>query len=430
MGSMMRRDFLARRMTLLRRKQQGAVAILVGLSITAMVGFAGLALDLGKLYIVKTELQNSADACALAASQALTGANNQQLAIGEAAGITTGLRHKVLFQKDAVTMTPNNTVEFSASNAANSFVTKAGLSNTQALAMRYVRCTVNKPNIDTWFIHVLNVLPGVTIGQKNVRASAVATLQASQVSCGLPVAICSSDLPASTPIGTWLVGALGASSNQSLTGSFKWVDFSPPNGGASELGALLTGDGACELPAVGTAVGQPGAVSSLANEWNSRFGIYQGNIKPDGASPDQSGYAYTDFASSWPSKFNAFDNFITKRSANVAYQGDAATGLNTKGTIKATSFLSANGRDRRLMTAPVVNCGAYASSQVAPIISWACVFLLHPINNSAGGSNATGETRMYFEYRGNSDNPSSPCASNGLPGGPGSTGPLVAVLVR
>lgn len=426
----MRRDYLARRMVLLRRKQQGIVAIVVALSITAMVGFAGLALDLGKLFVVKTELQNSADACALAASQALTGANNQQLAIAEAAGMTTGLQHKVLFQKAAVSMTTNSTVQFSPNSAANSFVSKAGLTNSQALAMRYVRCTVNKPNIDTWFIQVLNVLPGVSIGQQNVSASAVATLQASQVSCGLPVAICSTDLPAGTPAGTWLVGALGSSSKQSLTGSFKWVDFSPPGGGAAELGALLTGDGACDLPAIGTPVGQPGNISSLANDWNSRFGIYQGNVKPDDAAPDQSGYAYTEVATSWPSKFNAFDDFIAKRSTNAPYQGDTATGLNTKGTIKDASFLSANGHDRRLMTAPVVNCSAYASSQVAPILSWACVFLLHPINNSAGGSSATGETRMYLEYRGNSDDPTSPCASNGLPGGPGSTGPLVAALVR
>lgn len=426
----MRSEYLARRLILLRRKQQGAVAILVGLSITAMVGFAGLALDLGKLYIVKTELQNSADACALAASQALTGANNQQLAIGEAAGITTGLQHKVLFQKDPVTLTTNSTVEFSSNNANNSYVTKAGLSNNQALAMRYVRCTVNKPNIDTWFIQILNVLPGVSIGQQNVSASAVATLQASQVSCGLPVAVCSADLPANTPVGTWMTGILGSSNNQSLTGSFKWVDFSPPGGGATELGSLLTGDGACDLPAVGTQVGQPGNISSLANDWNSRFGIYQGNVKPEDAAPDQSGFAYTEVATSWPSKFNAFDDFIAKRSANVAYQGDTATGLNTKGSIKNASFLNANGHDRRLMTAPVVNCGAFASSQVAPIVSWACVFLLHPINNSAGGSTATGETRMYLEYRGNANDPASPCASNGLPGGSGSKGPLVAALVR
>ena len=72
-----------------RQQQQGAVAILIALSMTVMIGFVGLALDLGKLYVVKSELQNSADACALAAAQALTGTTGQQLAIGEAAGLTT-----------------------------------------------------------------------------------------------------------------------------------------------------------------------------------------------------------------------------------------------------------------------------------------------------------------------------------------------------
>ncbi|MEY3264784.1 MAG: hypothetical protein RL717_2261, partial [Pseudomonadota bacterium] len=43
-----------------RRQQQGAVAILIALSMTVMIGFVGLALDLGKLYVVKSELQNSA----------------------------------------------------------------------------------------------------------------------------------------------------------------------------------------------------------------------------------------------------------------------------------------------------------------------------------------------------------------------------------
>ena len=48
------------------RQERGVVAIIVALSLVVLVGFAGLALDLGKLYVAKSELQNSADACALA----------------------------------------------------------------------------------------------------------------------------------------------------------------------------------------------------------------------------------------------------------------------------------------------------------------------------------------------------------------------------
>jgi len=49
-------------------KQRGAVAIITGLAMVVLVGFAGLALDGGRLYLTKTELQNAADACALAAA--------------------------------------------------------------------------------------------------------------------------------------------------------------------------------------------------------------------------------------------------------------------------------------------------------------------------------------------------------------------------
>ena len=119
-----------------RQRQQVTVAILIALSMTVMIGFVGLALDLGKLYVFKSELQNSADACALAATQALTGTTGQQLAIGEAAGRTTDGRQKALFQHDSVTTAADETVDF-GTTASGSFFTKVGLSNAQALTMRF-----------------------------------------------------------------------------------------------------------------------------------------------------------------------------------------------------------------------------------------------------------------------------------------------------
>lgn len=77
-------------------RQRGAVAVIVALSLVGMIGFVGLALDLGKLFVAKSELQNSADACALAAARELTGANANQLKLAEAAGKATGEQHKVL----------------------------------------------------------------------------------------------------------------------------------------------------------------------------------------------------------------------------------------------------------------------------------------------------------------------------------------------
>ena len=52
-------------------RQRGAVALVVALTLSVLLGAVGLALDSGHLYLTRTELQNSADACALAASYEL-----------------------------------------------------------------------------------------------------------------------------------------------------------------------------------------------------------------------------------------------------------------------------------------------------------------------------------------------------------------------
>lgn len=409
------------------RKETGAAAIIVALSLVALTGFVGLALDLGKLFVVKTELQNSADACALAAARELTGANTNQLVLAEAAGVTTGESHEVLFQNEQITI---SSVTFSETLTGGYQTAFAG---PGAINMRYAKCEANRTGIVNWFIQVLNLLPGVDIGDQTVATSAVATVWPSQItSCAIPVGICSSDVPSSTPVGTWLESVLSPTKSTdegNLTGNFMWVDYSPPAGGAAELSGQLTGPGVCNLPALGSEVGEAGVKSSMGNDWNSRFGIYQGNVKSGDSVPDYSGYAYTDAATSWPSKFNAFVDFQNKRGSNAPYQDDSSTGLIIKGTIGDRTYLQEYGEDRRLATAAVVDCEGLKKGTTSAVEAWACVLMLHPINNSQGGS-GTGETRMYLEYLGRSNNPGSPCATNGVPGGPSAVGPLVPTLVR
>lgn len=417
-----------------RQREQGLVAVLVAISLLAMVAMTGLALDLGKLYVVKNELQNSADSCALAAAQELTGANANQLALAQAAGITAGTRHKVLFQDQDVTLQTNSSLSFSPNNSSGSFVSPAGLTGTTALSMRYVKCTATRSGIPTSFIQVVNLLPGVAVGPQQVSATAIAGLKPSQTTCALPAAICSSAMSPTPAIGKWLEGPIGPPGNQGLSGSFKWVDFTPPNGGANELAEQLTGGGACALPVEGVNVGQPGNIASIAKDYNTRFGIYQGALSASTAAPDFSGYAYTDF--NWNAVTgNAFPDFQNQRSSNAPYQNDTLTGLKTQGSISNTGALKTYGQDRRLMVAPVVDCSAFTTGQTAPLVSWACVFLLHPMNNNAGGGGGggtatAGQAKMYLEYRGDAKDPASPCASYGLPGGANNTGPLVATLVK
>ncbi|WP_337442034.1 pilus assembly protein TadG-related protein [Cupriavidus necator] len=49
-----------------RKREGGAIAIMAALSLTMLLGFAALAIDVANLYVVRNELQNAADAAALA----------------------------------------------------------------------------------------------------------------------------------------------------------------------------------------------------------------------------------------------------------------------------------------------------------------------------------------------------------------------------
>jgi Flp pilus assembly protein TadG len=64
------------------RDQKGATAVIVAVSMFALVGMAALAIDLSHLYVVKNELQNAADAGALAGARVLYNDEGTSVNIG------------------------------------------------------------------------------------------------------------------------------------------------------------------------------------------------------------------------------------------------------------------------------------------------------------------------------------------------------------
>jgi Flp pilus assembly protein TadG len=174
--SIMRRNSPSNMLINGRRKERGAIAILVGLALVALIGFVGLALDLGKLYVVKSELQNSADSCALAAARDLTGATID-LSVSEAAGITAGHLNYAFFQSAPVQLAVNSDVLFTDS-LNNPFLTKSAVVSPSSI--KYVKCTTTLANVSNWFMQVLSVLPGGSIANATVSAFAVATIGPAQ----------------------------------------------------------------------------------------------------------------------------------------------------------------------------------------------------------------------------------------------------------
>src|SRR5574340_615149 len=258
----------------LPKRQRGAVAVVVGIAILVLLGMIGLALDMGQMFVNKTELQNAADACALAAARELDG-NADALVRADAAGVKVGASNRVGFQMAAVALTAGD-ISYSEQLSPNStYKTSAASGAGEAEEARFAMCQVKRSNIKMWFMGVRG------FGDQTVAAYAVATLAPSQSTCAVPIGMCK--MPGGVAptfglvVGQWYSGKY-ESGTPSTTGSYNWIDFDPEDGGgANEIKDLLSGAGQCELPPVGQPVGQQGEIAAVSDAWNTRRGRHEGS---------------------------------------------------------------------------------------------------------------------------------------------------------
>jgi hypothetical protein len=439
----------------LAKRQRGAVAVVVGLTIFVLVGMIGLALDSGQLFVNKTELQNAADACALAAARELDGTADA-LSRGDAAGDTVAKRNLVGFQEnwdDRIALSISYNEHLSPNDA---YLDSADAEPDKA---KFVMCEITRSGIGMWF------MGGRGCGDHMGAAYAVATLSPAQTSCAVPIGLCSEVDGGSFEVGKWYGGKFkGGSSTEdgeyTFTGSYNWIDFTVQNGwepedkqcvtgsgggGADEIKCLLSGPGQCELPPVDTLVGQQGQIGSASEAWNTRFGLYLGspNIMKtlSDSPPDFIGTAYTKVGvgpateTTWPSGENAYSgpsgtifSYQDGKAASETYDRRYDTSLNPAGINGIGSYKSATteqliayGSQRRVALAPIVECKDLGGTNPQPvkIQGYACVLMLSPIKEPAD---------VVLEYLGPDNDPNSPCSSFGLAGG--TSGPLVPVLVQ
>jgi Flp pilus assembly protein TadG len=169
------------------RRQHGAVAIIVALCMTLLLGMLGLVLDLGHLYVAKAELQNAADASALSGALelngAVTGVNNALSRAIETAG-----KNKYDLNSQIVSINASN-VSFSDSpegpwgNVANA--------QSNPTDKTFIKVDTSALSLNTWFIQVLStasIIPS-TFGMA-VAGKFVVNIT--------PLAICKVDDPGTT----------------------------------------------------------------------------------------------------------------------------------------------------------------------------------------------------------------------------------------
>jgi Flp pilus assembly protein TadG len=410
-------------------REKGAVAIIVALVLTMLFALGGVVLDLGHLFVNKTELQNAADACALAAAGQLTcdpaggTCPASFLADAEAAGMYVARRNTSDFQRNPVAIAAEDIRFYTQIGPNNAYLSRAAGANPNS---KFVRCIARSAPINSWLMRVRAQLAPTT-----VQAAAVATLAPSQSSCNAaPIGICANGRTAPTygfSSGDWIVGTFNGSNNSedaSVAGSFRWVDFTPNAGGASEVGDQLIGKGAvCGLTVNSTNIREAGVNQGVKKAWNTRFGIYPNGANaetPTSAPPDKTGYAY-------PSKTiainqSAYADYRSRQAAHEPFDSKnydvQGAGGNVNGNPLTTSDHLKYGADRRLVAVPLMQCDQGASVKIDAM---GCVLLLNPMSNGATGN-------IYLEWRGLASSPGSPCRSAGVAGG--TNGTLVPTLVQ
>lgn len=419
------------------RRQRGAAAVLVALCMPVMLGFVALALDLGRAYGMKAELQNAMDACALAASAAMTGADDPMVyevarayalvltdpqAQGQAARPEASVNR--VFMQTQVPAAAAIEVAFSA-HLDGPYVA-ATAAQTQGLApsqARYVRCRHTDAPRALWMMPVLQAVGIPTPNALTLSAEAVAALSSAQSVCAMPLAVCAA--PGSTQAQGWglTVGRRMTSVDKPAagygSGNFGWADFSPPNGGASELAALLEGQGACGVRR-GQTIGQPGQATSIGRSWNTRFGLYTNANDARQAPPDYTGWGYS-------SGHNNLADYLARRTARAAFQGQTGGGVVALSSAQHAQW----GGQRRLVTVPVVDCSVWnggKGSATPAVLDWACVLMLAPVKTGSRPNGAGVSNSFDVEYLGRAGDPGAPCATNGAVGG--DTGRLVPGLVQ
>jgi len=413
----------------LKRRQTGAVILTVALTMLFLLGFMGIALDFGHLFVVKTELQTATDSCALAAAQELDGASDA-LTRATSAGRTAGNLNRTNFQGGTAGLAAAD-ITFSDSLIGAYSSTFAPVANA-----KYAKCVRTRGGMAPWMLQAMGAFSGNAAYGANqaVFAQAVATRASAQANCAIPVQI-TPKAGGGAPNygyapGEWIPSLYDENKNNTaaLPGHFGWANLDGSTS-ASEVKKEVLGTGICNVK-TGQTVNTTGAKVAAGVEWNSRFGLYKnggGNPDIDSATPDMTGYAYT--AKNWPSGSNAIGDFLAKRATFRSYgdtvdqvsAGDTLTGLKLSGPYKDNEMgtyaagprsLATHVGNRRLVLAPIV-----VASKVA---AWACVLMLHPIDGP--------KVTVYLEYVGNASSLTSPCSSGGLAGG--TNGPLVPTLVQ
>jgi Putative Flp pilus-assembly TadE/G-like len=461
-----------------KHQQRGAAAILLTLTGAFLIAIVGIAIDSGRMYVARSELQSAMDSCALAAASQLqpgssvTGPNiaggsgtgkffvDAAAAYGRTMSNTAVLptaANKAFFQKQAITPA-NIAVEFS-DVAHTGFKTIPVMTAAEAAASKFVRCSYTLNNLPLTLVVLGKAIPGALATFANTvsvpalatasRSPGVAGNPTNSTTCGLfPMLICAA--PGSSAANDfgyakkqWIPSACGtgnATCPSTGSGSFGWLE--PTTGqvsgsscanGAACLGAAVAGNGICGSAPIGSSLSlKTGVNASVEPAWNSRFGLYKnggGSYSTADAPPDYTGFSYdvqtnNQYPGTGTSTGAYATDYLQRRLAATVFTPTASGFSNSNfSSYNASLALQADyrqfGKERRIISATFVDCSSPTSGGSKPVTvkGYGCFFLLSPFPGNGGSFT------QKIEYLGQLSDANTPCSLSGVPGGGGGTTP-------
>ena len=287
-----------------KKQERGSILATSAVGMLAIMLAVGLGIDISRFYLVKTELQNGADAAALAAVSALNGAPaGIDAAVNEA---TVKTVNNYNFNKTGIKIT---NVEFST-NLEGGYV---GITPAKANAanIRFVRVTTEPSPVAVSFAAM------VLGNKKDLKASAIAgySVPLTDICNFLPITV----IDYGTPITAGQTYTFRAQAGGMVSpGNYQILALAGAGGADARVG-LAQGVDACAGPGATYSVDTKTGVTAGAVRQgiNTRFDEYQtSQVNPVDMPPDtniQENITYDQYKSGSPTKAPSHTGFAKRR---------------------------------------------------------------------------------------------------------------------
>ncbi|MGM0633443.1 MAG: pilus assembly protein TadG-related protein [Pseudomonadota bacterium] len=396
----------------MKKFQSGGYLVLVSLLMVVLIGIGALALDLGRMFVVRSEIQNAVDSASLAAAAELDGSNGAR---DRAEDVATGLLNSTSAFTLQSDLLDGLVVEFYSD--LGDPPGSARIAATDDSDARFVRVVIDQASVGLLFLPVLGGLLDNVSDQAFLSAAATAGRAGQPLVCDYaPIAWCG---PFDTAdVGDQIRRPTHGQGNTNVFHNSTWGFLEPPGGYTSLHDYLYSEEPStqCVNP---VSEFQPlsGSEPQIGHPLNTYFGL---NDNPTSYPRDpelETGSGFAQGSGNWPGRNSPYATRLEWHEADNG--GDAGRRSivmpvsigNCSQDVRGSSTFTPDGFARFFITEPVNegpgnsgnsgNSGNRGNSGNSGTSSWPMIFAefsaweVAPPNNGTGSVSGGGEVRLY-----------------------------------